>query len=398
MYLFIIIVFGILTLIYSYVGWRIIVPAELSHHWNMLAMVIMLVLLILPFISIILQIYKYYNYFSYLLNWISYLSLGFITLIFLFLVVRDIGLLFTITISKLLTIVHNITKTGLSSQVIFNPERHRFLVHSFNMVILGLTSILTGWGIYEALRGPRIVNVTIPVENLSNHLDGFSIVQITDIHAGSTIRLPYIQRVVNITKHLHGDIIVFTGDIADVRISNLKNDVKPFAELSAPYGMFFVTGNHEYYSGVEQCIEEMQQLGFMVLINEHQIISYRGGKILLAGVTDYNGGQFLESHESNPEASLMGASQSDYKILLAHQPRSIFRAADAGFDFVISGHTHGGQYFPWNFLVGLWQPYTRGLHRYGKTWIYVSCGTGYWGPPLRGGIPSEITVITLKKV
>ncbi|MBT4484553.1 MAG: metallophosphoesterase [Candidatus Latescibacteria bacterium] len=394
---FFLIVLGIMTFVYSYVGWRIIVPLGLSHPMNILASILMLVLLGLPFISILLRIYEYHNYFIYLLTWISYLSLGFVTLVFLFLVVRDLGLFTAVIISKLFAIVRSFTETGASPPNLLNPERHLFIVRSLNLFILGLTGILTVWGIYSALHGPRIVNVTIPIENLNDNLDGFRIVQITDIHAGSTIRRPYVQKIVDMVNSLDGDAVVFTGDVADGKVSTIKEYVAPLAELAAPYGKFFVTGNHEYYSGVEDWIGEMPRLGFEVLLNEHRIISYGGGRVLLAGVTDYDGGQFLESHVSNPEASLSGAQPGDVTILLTHQPRSIFRAAAAGFDLVISGHTHGGQYFPWNFFIGLQQPYTAGLHRHGKTFIYVSRGSGYWGPPLRGGIPSEITVITLRK-
>jgi len=193
------------------------------------------------------------------------------------------------------------------------------------------------------------------------------------------------------------DVIFFTGDIADGRLEGLRDDVASLAELSAPCGMFFVTGNHEYYSGVLQWTEEMQRLGYTVLNNENRVIRRGGGSILIAGVTDFNGGEFLESHRSDPDKAREGAPACDIAVLLAHQPRSIFRAAQAGYDIVVSGHTHGGQYFPWNYFVRLQQPYTSGLHRYNGTWIYVSRGTGYWGPPLRCGVPSEMTVITLRK-
>lgn len=395
--LFFLIVLGILTFSYSYVGWRLIIPAGLCFPWNVLSWSLLLLFLMLPFLSIMLRIYGYQNYPIYVLTWVSYLSLGFITLVFLFLLARDICLIFITGITKAFNLVRFLYGQGTSSPDPSNPERHRFLVHSLNLGILGITGMLTGYGVYRALRGPRIVDVTIPVENLHGDLDGFRIVQITDIHAGSTIRRPYVEKVVGMTKRLGGDVIVFTGDIADGRASNLKHDVAPLAELNAPYGLFFTTGNHEYYSGVEQWTEEMRRLGFTVLINEHRIIRHGAGRILMAGVTDFNGGQFLKSHESSPESAISGAPQNDVKILLAHQPRSIFRAAAAGYDLMISGHTHGGQYFPWNFLVGLQQPYTAGLYLHGGTWIYVSRGTGYWGPPLRAGVPSEITVITLAK-
>ncbi|MFC1490229.1 metallophosphoesterase, partial [Candidatus Latescibacterota bacterium] len=221
--------------------------------------------------------------------------------------------------------------------------------------------------------------------------------QISDLHAGSTIRLPYIRKITEMVKRIECDAIVMTGDIADGRVSTLQKDVAPLGELSAPHGMFFVTGNHEYYSGVEEWTVEMKRLGFEVLLNENRIFERNGQRIIMAGVTDYEGGRFSDSHVSDPEKSVEAAMHDDFKILLAHQPLSIFKAEQAGFDFMISGHTHGGQYIPWNFFIRIQQPYTSGLHTHGKTQLYINRGTGYWGPPLRGGIPSEISVITLKK-
>jgi uncharacterized protein len=265
------------------------------------------------------------------------------------------------------------------------------------MGILGLSSMLSGYGFYEARKIPDVVNVDIPVHNLHENLAGFRIVQITDIHVGSTIKRNYVQGIVDKVNSLNPDVIVFTGDLADGMVSTHREDVAPLAELSARYGSFFVTGNHEYYMGVEAWIEEVDRLGFTVLLNEHRIISHGAGSLLLAGVTDFNGGYFIKSHESSPQAALEGTPPDTLKVLLAHQPRNIFAASSAGYDLQISGHTHGGQYFPWNHFVRLQQPYTKGLHKHENTWLYVSKGTGYWGPPVRIGVPSEITVITLRQ-
>jgi predicted MPP superfamily phosphohydrolase len=141
----------------------------------------------------------------------------------------------------------------------------------------------------------------------------------------------------------------------------------------------------------------MESLGYTVLNNAHRVIEHRGRKLLLGGVTDYRGGRFHESHRSDPAGALAGAPPVDLKILLAHQPKSIYAAADAGYDLQISGHTHGGQFFPWNLMVHFFQPYVAGLHRHKNTRIYISRGTGYWGPPVRLGSPSEITLLRLKK-
>jgi hypothetical protein len=146
---------------------------------------------------------------------------------------------------------------------------------------------------------------------------------------------------------------------------------------------------------VIEWVEEVRRLGFSVLINEHRIITSGNQKMLLAGVTDYREGRMLTAHRSDPHKALKAAPATDVKILLAHQPKSIFAASRAGYDLQISGHTHGGQFFPWNLFVGLSQPYISGLHKHENTQIYVSRGTGYWGPPMRVGSPSEITLIKL---
>jgi predicted MPP superfamily phosphohydrolase len=187
-----------------------------------------------------------------------------------------------------------------------------------------------------------------------------------------------------------------TGDLVDGSVDQLGYDVAPLAQVQSRSGNFFVTGNHEYYSGVIEWVEEVRRLGFTVLLNEHQVIARGKANLLLAGVTDYRGGNFLTSHRSDPQKALEGAPAADVKILLAHQPKNIFAAARAGYDLQISGHTHGGQFFPWNLLVGFAQPYVYGLHTHENTQIYVSRGTGYWGPPVRVGSPSEITLIALE--
>jgi predicted MPP superfamily phosphohydrolase len=168
------------------------------------------------------------------------------------------------------------------------------------------------------------------------------------------------------------------------------------ADLSARHGAFFVTGNHEYYSNAHEWIAEVQRLGLKVLMNEHVLLRHDHATLLLAGVADYTAHHFDESHRSDPQAALKGApSQIAVKVLLAHQPRTAEAAAAAGYDLQLSGHTHGGQFFPWNFFVPLQQPFTAGLNRLKNLWVYTSRGTGYWGPPKRFFAPSEITLLRL---
>jgi predicted MPP superfamily phosphohydrolase len=184
----------------------------------------------------------------------------------------------------------------------------------------------------------------------------------------------------------------------DGSVPELRAHVAPLAELRARHGVFFVTGNHEYYSGVHGWVDELRRLGIRVLHNEHVVLHHGGAPLVLAGVPDYSGHHFDPAHRSDPAAALAGAPEGAPRVLLAHQPRTAPAAAKAGFDLQLSGHTHGGQFWPWNHFVRLQQPFTAGLHRMGKLWVYVSRGTGYWGPPKRFGAPSEITLLRLKQM
>jgi len=190
-------------------------------------------------------------------------------------------------------------------------------------------------------------------------------------------------------------MIAVTGDLVDGSVRQLSRHTEPIARLTARHGTYFVTGNHEYYSGAGAWVVELRRLGLRVLQNEHVVLHHEGEDIVVAGVTDYGSQHFDAEQRSDPAAALAGAPAAAVKVLLAHQPRSAFAAAPAGYHLQLSGHTHGGQFLPWNLFVRLQQPFTAGLHRLGALWVYVSRGTGYWGPPKRLGAPSEITRLRL---
>jgi len=184
--------------------------------------------------------------------------------------------------------------------------------------------------------------------------------------------------------------------LVDGSVQQLSSHTAPLAGLAARHGVYFVTGNHEYYSGERAWTQEIRRLGLRVLKNEHVVLQHDDEALVLAGVTDYGAHHFDPAQQSDPAAALRGApSDAAVKILLAHQPSSAQAAANAGFDLQLSGHTHGGQFWPWNLFVHFFQPFTGGLHRLKNLWVYVSRGTGYWGPPNRFGVPSEITHIRL---
>jgi len=260
-----------------------------------------------------------------------------------------------------------------------------------------LALVVTAIGFWNARRIARVVEVEVPIAGLPAALHGFAIVQISDVHVGPTIRRGYVQGIVEAVNRLQPDVVAITGDLVDGSVPHLREHVAPLAQLAGRHGNYFVTGNHEYYSGALPWIDELRRLGIRVLHNEHVAIEHGGATLVLAGVPDYMAGHFHRDHASDPAAALAGAPEhAGVRVLLAHQPRTAPAAAKAGFDLQVSGHTHGGQFWPWVHFVRFQQPYTAGLHRLDGLWIYVSRGTGYWGPPKRFGAPSEITRIRLK--
>jgi len=275
------------------------------------------------------------------------------------------------------------------------PLRIESLAHWSATSVPLLALAVAAIGFVNARRTARVRDVEVPVAGLPAALHGFTIAQISDIHVGPTIKGRYVQAIVDAVNALAADAVAVTGDLVDGRVRDLAAHVAPLAELRSRHGTFFVTGNHEYYSGAHEWIAELQRLGVQVLLNEHVVLRHQGARLVLAGVADTSAHHFDPQHRSDPQRALRGApADAGLRVLLAHQPRSAVAAAQAGFDVQLSGHTHGGQYWPWNLFVRLQQPYTAGLHRLQQLWIYTSRGTGYWGPPLRFGAPSEITRLT----
>lgn len=259
-----------------------------------------------------------------------------------------------------------------------------------------LAALATIIGFIDARRQPRVVDVEVPLRNLPPALAGFTIAQVSDVHIGPTIGRDFLRGIVETVNALNVDLVAVTGDLVDGSVAQLATHVEPLSRLRARHGTYFVTGNHEYYSGASAWIAELRRLGLHVLLNEHVVLSHAGTSLLLAGVTDYGAHGFDPTHHSDPQAALVGAPPDlRPRVLLAHQPRTAPAAADAGFDLQLSGHTHGGQFWPWNLFVRLQQPFTAGLHRLGDLWVYTNRGSGYWGPPKRLGVPSEITRIRL---
>jgi hypothetical protein len=393
--LFLSIFFIFSGLLSFYITRRLLGMTSLSRIRKLAVATGIVVVLFISPMTIVLRRYGMNHQGIDILVWTGYLGLGFLSFIFTFLVIRDVLCLPAAFLNKLKRMLPANPHGKSDSAIPENPSRRGFLMNSMNYGIMATASLTTGYGIVEAKRVPEVKEVPIAIPGLPEDFDGFRIVQVTDLHVSPTIRRPYVEKVVEIVNSLNADIFALTGDLVDGTISQLSHDVAPLKNIQSAQGNFFVTGNHEYYFGVTDWVTQIQRLGFSILLNEFRMIHRGQGSLVLAGVTDYRGGNFLHTHRSDPIKAVAGAPAADITILLAHQPKSIFDAARAGFDLQISGHTHGGQFFPWNFVVGMNQPFVWGHHKYKNTQIYVSRGTGYWGPPVRVGAPSEITLIKL---
>ena len=283
----------------------------------------------------------------------------------------------------------------MASAVLLAPETYHALVRDSALAVMALVPSITLVGFVMARRTAAVREVDVPIEGLHASLEGFTIAQISDIHVGPTIKGDFLERIVERVNSLSPDMVAITGDLVDGSVADLSPHTAPLGRLASKHGTYFVTGNHEYYSGVHGWVAELERLGARVLLNEHHVIRHGDAHVVVAGVTDYSAHHFDPAHRSDAHAAIAGSPRDAVKVLLAHQPRSAIRARDAGYDLQLSGHTHGGQFWPWNFFVPLQQPFTAGLHRLGRMWIYINRGTGYWGPPKRFGAPSEITHLRL---
>ena len=291
-----------------------------------------------------------------------------------------LGVFSTLLVLVLLSDVVRVATFALAMPLL-DPRGSAFLV-------LGAAGTLSLIGLVQA-RCPRVQRVPIVLENLPPELDGYRIVQWSDVHVGPTIGRRFLQTLVERTNALDADAIAITGDFVDGPIETLRDEITPLRDLRARDGVFYVTGNHEYYWRASEWVREIESRGVTFLKNEHRLV--RPG-LVIAGVTDPVG---RDTHKQDPHRALAGAPAGAAKVLLSHRPQTASLASKLGVDLQLSGHTHGGQFFPFSLFIKYFQPIVAGLHRVGRTWLYVNRGTGYWGPPSRLGVGGEITVIEL---
>jgi len=365
---FILTVVPILVILHVFIGWQLLPPMGLSHAGLMIGILLLVISsLVIPLSMLARHVIKTQGT-ADKVTLLGYFAMGYFSSLLVLTFLRAVFLLMVNSARIEIT-------TAIATPLI--------------------ALLLTLLGYLNTRRVPKVVSVDIPIKDLPQSLIGFKIVQISDLHVGAAIKDRYIEAIVKKVNALHADLVAITGDVVDGSVEHLASHTAPLAKLNSRHGSFMVTGNHEYYSGVHAWINEFTRLGLKVLMNEHVVIEHDGGQLVVAGVTDFSGHLFDSTHKSNPQAAISGAPSLAPKILLAHQPRTSPAAAKAGFDLQLSGHTHGGQFWPWNHFVRMQQPYTAGLHRLNHLWVYTSRGTGFWGPPKRIGAPAEITLLRL---
>lgn len=306
---------------------------------------------------------------------LNFICMGWVSFLVLFTVLRD-----------LFGVVAKLTSSELS-YLIFSEQG------AIVALILSVLALVTG--MIPALRGPTVKFIEVPIANLRQELAGFRIAQISDLHIGPFIGASYSKKVVDTIRGLNPSLTALTGDIFDSDYDHFHRQALPLAALADFSKVYFVSGNHEYYWEPQKWFALVTQMKMNLLRNENQIIEINGAKVLIGGIVDPAAQMIGEK----PDVVKAGQGEADFKILLAHQPQIADRAATEGFDLQLSGHTHGGQFFPWTLVVRKVHKYHQGLFRVAeKMWIYVSPGTGFWGPPVRLGTTPEITLLTLKRV
>ncbi|WP_431958038.1 metallophosphoesterase [Nocardia lijiangensis] len=285
----------------------------------------------------------------------------------------------------------NVARLGLAVAGVDDPARSRIVAAG----VLAAASVLVVWGVIEARRVPRVRTVEVSIPGLGPALDGLRLVVVTDTHFAALDRLLWSERVVEVVNAQRPDIACHAGDLADGSVAKRHAQVDPLGKVEAELGRFYITGNHEYFGDAPGWIDHMDSLGWQPLRNQHVTVRRGDDHLVIAGIDDPTG-VGLTGHGPDLPAALAGADPGAPVVLLAHQPKQITDAVAAGVALQISGHTHGGQIWPFHYLVRLDQPVVAGLSRHGGTQLYTSRGTGFWGPQLRVFAPSEITVLVLR--
>lgn len=327
----------------------------------------------------------------FLPTYLAYSWLGLIFYLFTFTLLLFIGEGFAITGRKFWSLM-----AAPPTLIPVNAPKRDFFKKVAATSALSSAAVLTGYGNYSAFYDIIRIDLEIKLRHFPAALNGFKIVQLSDLHVGAVVGGKFLRHIVERVNQIKPDCIVVTGDLVDGSVKLLQHQVAILKNLQAKWGTFFVTGNHEYYSGVAEWLPYLQKMGWTVLQNEFYPLKDFKHEFYLAGVHDYRGHTINPRFAPSIPQALSAIPDGKATILLAHQPIHVLEASSYNIGLQISGHTHGGQIWPFSKLVLFAQPYIKGLHQVNDvTQIYVSCGTGFWGPPMRIGAPGEITVFNL---
>jgi predicted MPP superfamily phosphohydrolase len=369
---FVLVITAMLLAVYAYLAWR------LAAHTGARAA------LAVPFFLIWIVPAYYWGsdredegLIHHIVHQASYLSMAWLSFALVLTLARDALLLLTMWPSALARVHSFVNQAGVE-------------------VVLAGSLIALAVGAAAAYRGPKVVHLDVAIDGLHPDLEGFRIAQISDLHVGRTIGERYVRRVVELTQALSPDLIALTGDMVDGPVERLAPDVAPLGELARGGRAFFVLGNHDCYSGAGAWIAHFQSMGIRVLLNAHSMVSKGAARMLVGGVLDPAVAMSNPGQGPRPDLAAKGADAAGFRLLLAHNPKIAPLGERAGFDLQLSGHTHAGQFFPWTLAVRLVHaPHVAGLSREGRMWVYVSAGTGTWGPPVRLGTSPELTLLRL---
>ncbi len=264
------------------------------------------------------------------------------------------------------------------------------------VVVAGVAAVLVAWGVREAMRVPRVRRTDVVLPRLGPGLDGTTVVVLADTHYGPIDRTRWSQRTAAAVNALAPDVVCHAGDIADGTVARRLGQAAPLGTITARLARVYVTGNHEYFGEAQDWLDHMASLGWEPLHNRHVVVERGGDRLVLAGIDDATAkSSGLTGHGAQLDVALAGAPADTPVLLVAHQPRQVAQSA-GHVDLQVSGHTHGGQIWPFHYLVRVDQPTVQGLSHHGTTQLYTTRGTGFWGPPLRVFAPSEITLLTLR--
>jgi predicted MPP superfamily phosphohydrolase len=379
--IFLLIVVGIVGGVHFYLWARLVRDTQIPLPWRAWATAALVALAIsLPATFVVLR--RIPPEWGRFLAWPGFVWMGLMFLAFVLVLTGDIVRLLVLLGGR------------LSEGGPLDPGRRLLLARFLGGGAAATAGVVGALALRRALARVEVKEVSVQLPRLAPGRSGTTIVQLTDLHVGPTIGRAFMEDVVRRTNELRPDLVAITGDLVDGSVERLRHAVAPLGQLRATHGVYFVTGNHEYFSGAGPWMAELERLGIQVLRNQRVGIGTGAGGFDIAGIEDWSAGR-LGGTGPDLAAALAGRDPSRPVVLLAHQPRAVVEAAQLGVDLQLSGHTHGGQIWPFTYFVKLQQPYVAGLHQHGPTQIYVSPGTGYWGPPMRLGTRAEITRITL---